>query len=123
MDGDGNVEKDSSGNDIKIDKIINVKARFSEFTQFKSTQVIGKVVYTDLTSNEILDAFPIDTEFVFENRFGVYRGDKRALNNNDRNLLRQRRVIFPSDEQMVYDTNEDLKLKLKDIINSYKLRS
>ena len=123
LDGDGNVEKDSSGNDIKIDKIINVKARFSEFTQFKSTQVIGEVVYTDLTSNEILDAFPIDTEFVFENRFGVYRGDKRALNNNDRNLLRQRRVIFPSDEQMVYDTNEDLKLKLKDIINSYKLRS
>jgi hypothetical protein len=31
-------------------------------------------------------------------------------------------VPFPSNEQMVYDTGEDLKLKLKDIIKSYTIR-
>jgi hypothetical protein len=115
--------KDSLGNDIKVDKIINVRARFSEFSQFKSTQVLADVVYTDLRTNRVLDAFPIDTEFVFENRFGVYRGDERALTNNDRALLRQRRVHFPTDDQMVYDSGENLKLQLKKIINSYRLRS
>jgi hypothetical protein len=123
LDNNGNVMKDSLGNDIKIDKIINVRARFSEFNQFKSTQVIADVVYTDLKSNRVLDAFPIDTEFVFENRFGVYRGDERALTNNDRALLRQRRVHFPTDDQMVYDSGENLKLQLKKIIKSYRLRS
>ena len=123
LDNNGNVMKDTLGNDIKIDKIINVRARFSEFSQFKSTQVLADVVYTDLRTNRVLDAFPIDTEFVFENRFGVYRGDERALNNNDRALLRQRRVHFPTDDQMVYDSGENLKLQLKKIINSYRLRS
>lgn len=123
LDNNGNVMKDTLGNDVKIDKIINVRARFSEFNQFKSTQVLADVVYTDLKTNQVLDAFPIDTEFVFENRFGVYRGDERALNNDDRALLRQRRVHFPSDDQMIYDSGENLKLQLKQIINSYRLRS
>ena len=75
------------------------------------------------TKNEPnLDVFPIDTEFVFENRYGVYRGDERALTNNDRALLQERRVHFPTDEQMVYDSGENLKQKLKRIINSYRLR-
>jgi len=123
LDNNGNVMKDSLGNDIKIDKIIEARARFSEFNQFKSTRVLADVVYSDLKSNQILDAFPIDTEFVFENRFGIFRGDKRALTNNDLDLLAQRRVIFPSDDQMVYDSGEDLKQRLKQIIKSYRLKS
>jgi hypothetical protein len=123
LDANGNVMKDSLGNDIKVDKIIEARARFSEFNQFKSTRVIAHVVYSDLKTNQVLDAFPINTEFVFENRYGVYRGDERALTNNDRALLQERRVYFPSDEQMVYDSGEDLKLQLKKIINSYRLKS
>ena len=70
----------------------------------------------------MIDAFSIDSGFVFENIFGTYRGDKRALVRDDINLLNQRQLRFPSDEQMVYDTGEDLKLKLKDIIGSYNIR-
>ena len=35
LDGNGNVMKDSLGNDIKVDKIITVKARLFEFEQLK----------------------------------------------------------------------------------------
>jgi len=123
LDNDGNVVKDSLGNDIKLDNIIKVKARFLEFEQLKSTQVIADVVYIDSKSNTLLDTFTIDSEFVFENIFAKVRGDKRALNADDRKILNNnRRVPFPSNEQMVYDTGEDLKRKLKDIINSYKFR-
>ncbi|WP_195806616.1 hypothetical protein [Winogradskyella helgolandensis] len=122
LDRAGNVRKDSLGNDIKIDKIINVKARFMEVVQTKSAQVIANVVYTDLKQNQTIDTFTIDSGFIFENIFGTYKGDKRALNKDDRNLLNQRQILFPSDEQMVYDTGEDLKLQLKNIISSYNVR-
>ncbi|GAA3611649.1 hypothetical protein GCM10022396_30790 [Flavivirga amylovorans] len=122
LDSKGNVVKDSLGNDIKIDKIIRVKARFNEFTQIKSTQVIADVVYLDIKTKQLLDTFTIDSEFIFENLFARVRGDKRALESEDRKILNNRRVPFPSNEQMVYDTGEDLKLKLKDIISSYRVK-
>jgi hypothetical protein len=121
LDDNGNVEKDSLGNDIKVDRIINVRARFVEVIQTKSAQVIADIVYTDLKQNQIIDNFTVDSGFVFENIFGRFRGDKRALNRTDRNLLRQRELRFPSNTQMVYDSGEDLKLKLKGIISSYSV--
>lgn len=121
LDRNGNVLKDSLGNDIKLDKIINVRCIVKEVTQFKTSQVFGNVVYLDLQSNQVLDTFPIDSNFVFENIFVRIRGDKRALIKEDRLLLNNRRVPFPSNEQMVFDTGEDLKLRLKQIINSYSI--
>ncbi|MDG1730768.1 MAG: hypothetical protein P8K68_13960 [Algibacter sp.] len=118
----GNAVKDSLGKYIKVDKLVDVKARFIETIQTKSSHVVGDVVYLDLKLNQLLDAFPIDSEFVFEYVFARYRGDKRALNANDIALLNNRRIPFPSNEQMVYDTGEDLKLQLKSIINSYAVR-
>ncbi|MAX70363.1 MAG: hypothetical protein CMC76_04570 [Flavobacteriaceae bacterium] len=119
----GNVMKDSLGNDIKVDKIVNVKARFFEVLQTKSAQVVADVVYTDLKYNQIVDTFKLDSGFTFENVFGRYRGDARALTNNDKRLLRQQQLRFPTDEQMVYDSGEDLKLQLKNILKSYRLNS
>ena len=122
-DSKGNVAKDSLGKDIKIDNIIDVKARYFEYHQFKSTQVLADVVYIDLKSNQTLDVFPITSEFVFEHIYATVKGDERALNQVDRDLLRNRRISFPSNEDMVFDTGEDLKLKLKQIISSYRMRN
>lgn len=116
LDNAGNVAKDSLGNDIKVDKIIKVTCKLLETIQTKSAQVIGDVVYVDTASNQVINSFPIDSQFIFEYVFAVSQGDKRALNSNDRILLNNRLVPFPSNEQMVYDTGEDLKLQLKNII-------
>ncbi|TXE15239.1 hypothetical protein FUA26_00605 [Seonamhaeicola algicola] len=115
-DRNGNVMKDSLGNDIKIDKIIRVKARVNEIIQSKESQIIADVVYTNLKTKQIIDTFSFDSGFIFENIFARYRGDKRALEQEDRRLIDNRRVPFPTNEQMVYDTGEDLKAKLKNII-------
>ncbi|WP_299392422.1 hypothetical protein [uncultured Gelidibacter sp.] len=123
LDRAGNVMKDSLGKDIKIDKIVKARARYIEYRQLKSTQVLADVVYADLKNNRTLDVFPIKSEFVFENHYAIYRGDKRALNQADFDLLRFKQLPFPSDADMVYDTGEDLKLQLKQIINSYKIRN
>lgn len=123
LDRNGNVMKDSLGNDIKVDKIIKVRARYLESRQTKSSQILGDVVYVDLVSNQVINTFPIDSGFVFENIYGTYRGDKRALTKEDRDLIRNRRVPFPSNEQMVYDTGEDLKAKLKNIIGRFRVEN
>lgn len=121
LDENGNVVKDSLGNDIKIDKIITVRAILFETQQTKAANIVGKVSYTDLQTNQLLQTFPINSEFIFENWFGSYRGDKRALTNKDLDLINNIRVPFPTNEQMVFDTGEGLKFKLKDIINSYNI--
>jgi hypothetical protein len=120
-DQNGNVVKDSLGNDIKYEKFINVRARLYETIQTKSAQVVGDVVYLDIDTKQTLDTFTIDSGFIFEHIFARFRGDKRALLSEDRQLLNNRRLPFPSNEQMVFDTGEDLKLRLKDIINSYSV--
>ncbi|WP_299891900.1 hypothetical protein [uncultured Lacinutrix sp.] len=123
LDANGNVTQDSLGNDIKQDKIITAKARLFEFNQLKSTQVLAQVQYTDLKANQVIERFPIDSEFIFDNLYATVRGDRRALTNNDIEILKNKRLRFPSNEQMVYDTGEDLKLKLKDIITRYNFKS
>ena len=119
LDSDGNVAKDSLGNDIKVDKFIEIRARILESHQMKSSQILADVIYMDLVSNQTVDRFSIDSGFVFENIFGTYRGDERALTNEDRTIIRNRIIPFPTNEQMIFDTGEDLKYKLKQIINSY----
>ncbi len=65
----------------------------------------------------------IESGFVFENVFGRFRGDKRALSRTDRILLRQRQIQFPTDIQMVLETGDDIKMKLKDIIGAHRLHT
>ncbi len=122
LDRNGNVMKDSIGNDIKIDNIIDVRARLFHYRQFKTTQVIAAVVFQNLNNNQILDNFPIDSQYVFENFFATFRGDERALLEEDIVLIRNSQIPFPPNEQMIYDSGEDLKLQLKRIINSYRFR-
>ncbi len=120
-DENGQVVVDSLGNKTKIDRVVNVRARYFEVQQLKSTQVIADVVFTDLRTNQIIDTFSIDSGFTFEHVFATFRGDIRALNRRERALTRVGRVGFPTDAQMVYDTGEDLKLQWKNIINAYTL--
>ncbi|MGB5420043.1 hypothetical protein [Algibacter sp.] len=117
----GKVVKDSLGNAIKIDNLKTVRCEYYEFTQFKATQVNGNVEYVNLNTNQLVDAFPVTSEFIFEHIYATSRGDRRALDSDLMPFLENRAVPFPTEEQMIYDSGEDLKLQLKNIINSYTL--
>ena len=120
-DANGNVAKDSLGNDIKEDKFINVRARLFETEQFKQAEIIANVVFEDIKNNQVLEQFTINSGFVFDHFFATFRGDRRALTPDDKDLLRNEAIPFPTNEQMIFDSGEDLKLQLKDIIVDYKL--
>ena len=116
VNSQGKYIRDEAGNRIKIHKFINVSCRVIQFTQFKSSHVIGVVQFIDNYSNRVLNKFPIESEFVFEHAFARSRGDRRALEAPLYNLTEQREIRFPTNEQMVYDTGTDLKEKFKYII-------
>ena len=113
---------DEEGNKIKVDKMKKVRCEYYEFTQFKAVNVVGKVQYKNLRTQQLLQAFPLASEFVFEHIYANFNGDKRALEEDLVRYLGLQAVPFPTNEQMVYDSGEDLKNKLKGIITQYKLR-
>lgn len=120
LDANGNVMKDSLGNDIKVDRFKSVQCSFYEFTQFKAAQVVGNVSYIDLNSKQQLNSYPLSSEFIFEHVYANYQGDRRALETDLIPLLEVTPVPFPSNEQMVYEAGEDLKSRLKEIIVRHK---
>lgn len=114
----GNVVRDSLGNPIKIDKFINVSATVYITDQQKSVFVGGSVIYKDLKKRQQLNSFPLSSEFVFENSFATFRGDKRALTGEDMRLLGNHFIPFPNNEQMVFDAGTDIKERFKEILRN-----
>ena len=117
LDENGHIKRDSLGNKIKIDRYIDVNANFYKIHQEKASHIQAEVSLNDLKNEKQIDRFPIDSEFVFINDFGELDGDKRALDSEQLELLQHREIPFPSNEQMIYDTGEDLKEKFKAIID------
>jgi hypothetical protein len=116
VDRRGQVVLDSLGKPVMVDNVITVRAIVTEYTQEKAAQVVAKVDYIDFRSNQLLQTFPVASEFTFRNVFAKHRGDRRAVGPEYQQLLNQRAIPFPPNEQIVYDTGEDLKGKIKAII-------
>jgi len=122
LNANGQVVKDSLGNAIKVDDMRTVRATVYEFAQFKACQVTAKVDYIDFRSNQLLQTFPLESEFIFNHMYSRFKGDKRACEQEYYPNFDRRAVPFPSNEQMVFDTGNDLKNKLKEIITRNKFR-
>ncbi|RZJ35377.1 MAG: hypothetical protein EOO51_05705 [Flavobacterium sp.] len=121
-DRNGHVVLDSLDHPVMVDDIRTVRAKINEFRQFKACQVTAKVDYLDFKSNRLLQSFPLSSEFIFENIYATCKGDRRAVEEDYRKFFDKRPVPFPPSDQMVYDTGEDLKAKLKAIISKNKIR-
>lgn len=116
----GNIMKDSLGNPIKIITYKDVEAKIDLTTQQKSVLVGGTVVYFDIERNRQINSYPLATEFIFENIFAKYTGDKEALNDDDLIYIRNKFVPYPTNEQMVLDAGQDIKNNLKNILRRNK---
>jgi hypothetical protein len=123
LDENGNQVLDQEGNKIKVDKLIKVRCELYQFTQFKSAKVTGIVKYVDLYTKQIIQTYPIESRFSFQHIYANFKGDKRALDASFLDLIRFRVVPFPTNEQMIYDSGQDLKEKLKFIISRNKFRN
>lgn len=122
IDANGKEVLDEKGKVVMVDNFKTVVARIYEFRQFKSCQITAKIDYINFRSNQLLQSFPTTSEFIFENIYATYKGDRRASEDNYNSYFDKKSVAFPNSEQMIFDTAEDLKAKIRDIINKNKFR-
>jgi len=115
-DKKGNFKLDEDGNKIAVDKFIDVTSNYIEILQSKAVNIIGQVRYNNKKTGQLVESFPLASEFVFEHYYATYDGDRRALDDISYGYTRNRVVPFPTNEQMVFDVGEDLKQRLKSII-------
>ena len=121
LDDNGNVAKDSLGNDIKVDAYKNLRAKVLETHQDKSIRIDGNVLYRNLQEgSRNMSQFPLSSEFSFRHKFARYQGHEEALNERDRELISRAFVEFPSNEEMIYQTSIDLKRRFARILERNK---
>ena len=113
VDTNGNIVNDSLGHPIKVDNMKTIRISIYEFSQIKSCQVTAKIDFINFKTNQLIETFPLASEFVFSNVYSTYKGDKRACEDTYYSNFDRRVVPFPSNEQMIFDTGNDLKAKLK----------
>lgn len=122
IDRQGNYVLDSLGNRKRIDRYVVVKGTLYETTQSKAINVTGMVDYYNVQNQRKINSHPLETEFIFEHVFATFKGDDRVLNADERRLLRNRPVPFPTNEQMLYDASSEIKNRLGAILKRNKFR-
>jgi hypothetical protein len=122
VDARGRVVKDSLGRAVLVDNLKIVSALINEVRQFKTVQVVAKIDYINLNNDQLIQSFPLTSNFVFENIFAQINGDKRSVDAAYWPNFQNRAVPFPNNQQMIFDTGQDLKNQLKAIIKQNQFR-
>ena len=119
---DGSTRIDSLGNEITLKRNIKVEGYLNTVTQNKLVSISAQVDYLNLENDQIIDDYKLDSQFLFKNIFATFEGDDRVLDSEMKQLLKGQILPFPSNEQMLFDATEDIKLKLKSILQQNPLR-
>ncbi len=122
LDANGKQVRDDKGNPVNVDNMKTIRVSIYEYRQFKTVQVTAKVDYIDFKTNQLIDTYPLASEYTFENIYSTFNGDRNACEQDYFKFFDRRAVQFPSNEQMIFDSGEDLKAKLKGIISGNRIR-
>lgn len=115
-DRNGDFILDDKGNKIKEDILLNASGTLYETIQSKEVKVMAIVNYFDLNTEQKINSYPLESLYVFENRFASFEGNQNILNKDEIYLLNRGPVEYPSNEMMLTDASEDIKAKLKSIL-------
>jgi hypothetical protein len=120
-DREGNILRDSDGNPLTYLREVTVEGILNTITQEKLVSLIAQVDYYNNSNGQKMNDYKLDSQFLFVNNFATFKGDKRALTEEQLLLLGGQAVPFPSNEQMLFDAAEDVKNKFKSILNRHHL--
>jgi len=120
LDQNGNVAKDTLGNDITEDRFVTITADIVEVYREKAAYVKGSLKIIDLNGKQLIDQFPIASEAIFNNYTSRYFGDERALSTASRNRIRSNPERFPQDEELIWQAAEDVKSVVMDFLRDIR---
>ncbi len=118
LDTNGNVKKDSLGNDIRVPNMVTVSAEITESVQRKAALVAGSLDFYDTHTDQLIRTDNLSVEALFEHKYGRYSGDQRALTPEVQGIVSGERAPFPSNEAMMMDATELLKDRSEAIIRA-----
>lgn len=116
LDKNGNVKKDSLGNDIKEDKVKWVECDVIETKQFKEAQIYGTLHIYDNITKQLLRSVPVSGTSKFKNSFVHTEGDERALTQDSKNKIKSKFKNFPSDFNLLEQATATLKAAVEDAL-------
>lgn len=105
LDKQGNVMKDTNGNDIKLPVMKEVIAEIFETRQFKSGRLDG---YLEIwqQGQKLIRRAPVAGETQFVSNTVWFRGDERALTEKTKKALKGHPVPYPAAEALLGDATE-----------------
>jgi hypothetical protein len=120
LDKNGNVVKDSLGNDMKVPKYKTITAHIIEYQMKKAAKITGTIDFISGTNGQLIKGDPITTEYFFDHFWLQVTGDMNALKEETKKRLGNKPMPFPSSFDMLLQAAQILKNMTKDIIYNNK---
>ncbi|MCB0400771.1 MAG: hypothetical protein KDD41_01690 [Flavobacteriales bacterium] len=116
LDANGNVTKDSLGNDIKIPRFKTIQCTVTRYHQTKAARITSDMEYYDNGTDQLLKKEPLTSESLFENFYLLTLGNVEALSEQSKKELNSKPLPYPYDDAMVIQAGETMKAMAKDIL-------
>jgi hypothetical protein len=117
-DKNGRPKRDSTGKEIKEKITTRYVASIEEITQSKSVLLGGRLEYLHALTGDVEFTKPINVEAVFENHYAkLIKGDRSYVTTDCRKKLNGKRTTFPTNEELMLDAAEKMKVLVKNIIH------
>jgi hypothetical protein len=116
LDANGNVMKDTAGNDIKLQKFKEITCTLVETEQFKSVEIKGEVEIMSYNPDRLIQKEPFGATNQFEHVSARAIGDVGALTEEALKTTQQEKVPFPTDVDMVLMCTETIKPAIRNAI-------
>ena len=116
LDANGNVMKDTAGNDIKLQKFKEITCTLVETEQFKSVEIKGEVEIMSYNPDRLIQKEPFGATNQFEHVSARAIGDVGALTEEALKTTQQEKMPFPTDVDMVLMCTETIKPAIRNAI-------
>jgi len=116
LDANGNVMKDTAGNDIKVQKFKDITCTLIETRQHKAVEIRGEVEILSLKPERLIQKEPFGATNEFEHFSARAIGDLGALTDEALKKTEQEKVPFPTDVEMVMTCTETIKPAIRNAI-------
>lgn len=116
LDANGNVMKDTAGNDIKLKKYKDITCTLIETRQFKAVEIRGEVEIMSLNPERLIKKEPFGAQNQFEHFSARAIGDIGALTDEALKKTQQEKIPFPTDVEMVMMCTETIKPAIRNAV-------
>jgi len=116
LDANGNVKKDSLGNDVKVTKYKTIKCNITRYNQKKIANITGTLDYYNNATDKLMKSEPVTASFTFEHFYARAKGNLSALKPETKKELKNKPLPFPPNNTLVIQAGNILKGMTKNII-------